>query len=146
MRDVFQSIIKSAGLLSSEIHEIKDTWTEQSELQYANYALRTLAKGLKFFHPVSPSESPKVIGLTSIHHPDALCCFNRATHCPWCGKEGQNEGTVINHLHMMHYKLGLVCKKCFHCPWVTSKTIWHHSQKSCQPSAEESTNESSSSA
>ena len=32
------------------------------------------------------------MGLTSIHHPDALLHFNRVTHCPWCGKEGQNEG------------------------------------------------------
>ena len=37
-------------------------------------------------------------------------------HCLWCGKEGQNEGTVINYLWMMHYKAGLVCKKCFCCP------------------------------
>ena len=98
MADLFQSMIKSASLLSSEIHEIKETWTGQSELQYANYALRTLPKGLQIFHPVSPSDSPKVMGLSSIHHPNALHHFNRVIHCPWCEKEGQNEGTVINHL------------------------------------------------
>ena len=81
-------------LQSSKIHEIKETWTGQSELQSANYTLRTLPKGLKFFCPVSPSESPKVMG---IHHPNALHHFNGVTHCPWCGREGQNEGTVINH-------------------------------------------------
>ena len=123
MANVFQSMIKSAGLLSSEMHKIKETWTGQSELQYANYALRSLPKGLRFFCPVSPSGTPKVMGLTSIHHPDALHCFNGVTHCPWCGKEGQNEGTVINHLQMTHYKLGLECKKCFHCP---SCHIWGH--------------------
>ena len=103
-------------------------------------------KGLKFFCPVSPSESPKSMGLTNIHHPDALCCFNRVTHCLWCGKEGQNEGTIINHLQMMHYKLGLMCKKHFCCPLVTSEAIQHHGQKRCQPSAEGGPDESSSSA
>ena len=71
MADIFWNMIESDGLLSSEIHEIKETWTGQSELQYANYALRTLPKGLKFFCPVSPSESPKVMGLTGIHHHNA---------------------------------------------------------------------------
>ena len=144
MADIFQSMIKSTSLLSSEIYEIKETWTRWSELQYANYALRTLPKGLKFFHPVSPSESLKVMGLTGIHHPDALCHFNGVTHCPWNGKEGQNEGTVINHLWMMHYKLGLVCEKCFCCPLVTSEAIWHNGQKSYQPSTEGGPDESSS--
>ena len=144
--DIFWSMIESPGLLSSEIYEIKETWTGWSELQYANYALRTLPKGLKFFHPVSPSESPKVMGLTGINHPDALYQFNGVTHCPWCGREGQNEGTVINHSQMTHYKLGLVCEKCFCCPSVTYDAIQHHGQKSCQPSAEGGPNKSSSSA
>ena len=143
MTDIFQSMIKSTGLLSSEIHEVKESWTGWSELQYANYALRTLPKGLKFFHPMSSSESPKVTGLTGIHHCDALCHFNRVTHCSWCGKEGKNEGTVINLLWMAHYKLGLVCKKCFCCPLVTSEAIQHHGQKSCQPSVEGGTDKSS---
>ena len=131
MMDVFQNMIESTSLLSSKIHKIKETWTGQSELQYANNYLRTLPKDLKFFDPVSPSESPQVMALTSTHHPDALCHFNGVTHCPWCGKEGENEGTVVSHLWMTHYKLGLLCKKCFHCPSVTSKAIQHHGQKSC---------------
>ena len=68
------------------------------KLQQANYALRSLPKGLEFLRVVCPSESPKVMGLVGIHNPDALHCFNGLTHCPWCGKEGQNEGTVVNHL------------------------------------------------
>ena len=44
MADIIWSVIKSAGLLSSEIHEIKETWTGWSELQYANYALRARQK------------------------------------------------------------------------------------------------------
>ena len=44
---------------------------------------------------------------------------------------------IVNHLQTMHYKLGLVCEKCFCCPSVTSEAIWCHGWKSCQPSAEE---------
>ena len=73
------------------------------------------------------------MGLTSVLHPDALHHFNGVTHCLWCGKEGQNKGMVVNHLQMVHYKLGLVCKKCFCCPSITSKAIQCHGQKSCQP-------------
>ena len=61
LTDVFQNMIESASLLGSEIYEIQETWTERCELEYANYALKTLPKGLKFFHPVSPSESLKVM-------------------------------------------------------------------------------------
>ena len=136
LMDVFWNIIESVGLLGSEIYEIQDTWTWRCKLEYANYALKTLPKGLKFFHPMSPSESLKVMGLPNIHHPDALHHFNRVTHSQWCGKEGKNKGMIINHLWMMHYKLGLVCKKCFCCPLVTSKAIRCHGWKSCQPSTE----------
>ena len=135
--DVFQIMIKFTVLLGSEIYEIQDTWMGQCELEYANYALKILSKGLKFFCPVSPSESLKVMGLTNIHHLDTLHHFNGVMHCLWCRKEGQNEGTIINHLQMTHYKLGLVCEKWFHCPSVTSEAIWHHTWKSCQPSQKE---------
>ena len=73
-------------------------WIGPDELRQANYALRSLPKGLKFLHVVAPSESPKVMGLVGIHDPDALHHFNGMTHCPWCGKEGKNKGTVVNHL------------------------------------------------
>ena len=109
-------MIETAGLLGSAIYEIKEAWTGWDELQQANYMLRTLPKGLKSFRVVSPSESPNIIGLMGIHHPDALCHFTKQTHCPWCRKEGQNEGTIINHLQTVHYKLGLMCEKCFGYP------------------------------
>ena len=91
-------MIKTTALLGSTIYEIKEACTGQDELQQANYALRTLPKGLKFFRAVSPSDSPKIMGLMGIHDPDALCCFNGLTNGHWCGKEGQNKGTVVNHL------------------------------------------------
>ena len=139
-------MIETAGLPGFTIYEIQEAWKGWKELQHSNYVLRTLPKGLRFFHAVSPSESPKVMDLTGIHHPNALHHFNGVTHCPWCRKEGQNEGTVINHLRTVHYKLGLICKRCFCCLSVMSEAIWHHGQKNCQHSVEGVPNESSSSA
>ena len=76
LTDIFRCMIETTGLLGSAIHKIKEAWTVQDELWQANYMLRTLPKGLKFFRVVSPSESPKVMGLTGIHNPNALCNFN----------------------------------------------------------------------
>ena len=109
----------------------------------ANYSLMTLPKGLRFFRAVSPSKSPKVMGLMGIHDPDALQCFSSMTHCPWCGKVSQNEGTIMNHLWTVHYKLGLMCEKCFGCLSITLEAIYCHGQNSCLLSGEGGPNESS---
>ena len=131
-----------AGLLGFAIYEITEAWSGWDELQQANYSLMTLQEGLKFFRVVSPSDSPKVMGLMGIHDPDALYHFNGMTHCPLCRKEGQNKGTVVNHLQTVHYKLGLMCEKCFGCPSFTLEAICCHGQKNCQLSGEGCPNES----
>ena len=136
LSEVFRCMIMAAELLDSSIYKIKETWTGPDELQQANYTLRTLPKGLKFLRAVSPLESPTVMGLTGIHDPNILCQFYGVTHCPWCRKEGQNEGTVINHLLMVHYRLGLVCEKCYSYPSTSLKAICCLGQKDCQPSGE----------
>ena len=136
LSEIFRQMTKSAKLLGTSIYEIWAAWTGPDELKQAKYALRSLPKGLKFLHAVPPSESPKVMGLVGIHDPDTLCPFNSMTHCPWCGKEGQNEGTVVNHLWTVHYRLGLVCNKCNDCPSTLSDTLCHHSQQDCQHSGE----------
>ena len=92
----------SVKLLGTSIYKIQASWMGLDELRQANYALRSLPKGLKFLCVVPPSESPKVMGLVGMHDPDALCHFSCITHCPWCGKEGQKEGTVVNHLWTVH--------------------------------------------
>ena len=102
LSDVFQHMARTAELLGSTIYEVKEVYTGPYELWQANYVLRTLQKGLKFLRVVPPLESPKIMSLTGIHDPDVLCHFNGVTHCPQCGKEGQNEGTVINHLQTVH--------------------------------------------
>ena len=48
---------ESADLLGTAIHEIQAVWTGQDKLRQANYALKSLPKGLKFLHLVPPSES-----------------------------------------------------------------------------------------
>ena len=132
---------KSAELLGTSIHEIQVVWTGPDELRQANYALRSLPKGLKFLCGVPPSESPKVMGLVGIHDPDALCHFNGLTYCPWCRKESQNEGTVVNYLQVVHYRLGLVCDKCNNYPSTSLDTLIHHSWQNCQQPGEKIPNE-----
>ena len=92
----------SAKLLGTSIHEIQELWTGPDKLNQTNYAPWSLPKGLKFLCMVPLLESPKVMGLMGINDPDALHCFSGVTHCPWCGKEGQNEGTMVNHLWTVH--------------------------------------------
>ena len=115
---VFKELAESASLLGEAIYEIQLSWTRPDELKQANYALWSLPKGLGFLRAVPTTESLKVMGLMGIHDPDALWHYAGYTYCPWCGKEGQNEGTVVNHLRTTHYRLGLVCDWCFGCPTV----------------------------
>ena len=142
---VFWHMAKMAELLAPAIYEIKEVWKGLDELWQANYTLRTLLKGLKFLRVVPPLESPKVMGLMGIHDPEALCHFNGMTHCSWCRNEGQNEGTIVNQLQMVHYRLGLMCKKCYSYPSTSSDTLCCHGQQNCQPSGEGGTDDSSSS-
>ena len=123
---------ESANLMGEAIHKIQLSWTGLEELKQANYALQSLPKGLRFLRVVPAMESPKVMGLKGIHNPDALRCYTGCTYCPWCGKEGQNEGTVVNHLRTTHYRLGFVCDWCFACPTVTSDTLHWHGCANCQ--------------
>ena len=67
-----------------------------------------------------------------IHDPDALWHYAGYTYCPWCGKEGQNEETIINHLRTTHYRLGPVCDWCFGCPTVMSDSLCGHGHQNCQ--------------
>ena len=95
---IFKKLTVSTSLLGTAIYEIQSSWTGPEELKQANYTLWSLPKGLKFLRVVPTSESPKVMGLVSIHDPDALQHFASFTYCTWCGKEGQNKGMVVNHL------------------------------------------------
>ena len=132
LSNVFKGLAESAGLLGEAIYVIQLSWTRPEELKQANYALRSLPKGLRFLRALPTTESPKVMGLMGIHDPNALQHYAGYTYCPWCGKEGQNEGTVVNHLRTTHYRLGLVCNQCFGCPTVMSDSLHWHGHQNCQ--------------
>ena len=125
--DVFKELAKSAGLLGEAIYEIQLSWTGPEELKQANYSLWSLPKWLRFLRVV-----PKVMGLMGIHNLDALWHYAGYTYCPWCRKEGQNERTEVNHLRTTHYRLGLVCDKCFGCPSVTLDSLCWHGYQDCR--------------
>ena len=132
LSDIFKELAERAGLLGNTIYEIQLSWTGPEEMKQANYALQSLPKGLRFLRVVPTSESPKVMGLMGIHDPNALWCYAGYTHCSWCSKEGQNEGTVVNHLRTTHYRLGLVCNRCFGCPSMTLDSLCQHGHQDCQ--------------
>ena len=132
LSDVFKELAESAGLLGEAIYKIQLSWTGPEELKQGNYALQSLPKGLRFLRAVPTSESPKVMGLMGIHDLDALWHYAGYTYCPWCGKEGQNKGMVVNHLRTNHYRLGLVCNKCFGCPSVMSDSLCQQGCQDCQ--------------
>ena len=71
------------------------------------------------------------MGLKEIHDPEALWQFASFTYFPWCGKDSQNEGTIVNHLRTVHYKLGLVGDLCFGCPTMTADTLCQHGHVNC---------------
>ena len=132
----FRQLAVSTNLLGTSIHEIQESWTRPKDLKQANYTLQSLPKGLKFLQVVPTSESPKFMGLTGIHILDALCHFSGITYCPWCRKEGQNEVTMVNHLLTMHYRLGLVCNRCYCCPSTMYNTLCCHGQHACHQPGE----------
>ena len=128
---IFKKLAISTSLLGTEIYEIQSSWTGPEELKQANYTLQSLHKSLKFLRVMPVSESPKIMGLKGIHDPDALWHYASFTYCPWCGKEGQNKWTVVNHLQTIHYRLGLVCDKCHGCPSTTSDNLHCHGHHDC---------------
>ena len=106
---VFREIATSAGLLDSDVHKVKDEWTGWKDLQATHQTAKSPLKDIHFFQLVPPTESPKIMGLKGIHSPKALKWQAGLLVCPWSKKEGQNQGTVVNHLCTMHYCLGLIC-------------------------------------
>ena len=114
--------------MDTEIHQVQDQWQGKKELCTANCTAMRSTKDVHYFWVASPTESPKIMGLKGIHSPEALKCQTGLLFCLWCGKEGQNEGTMVNHLCTRHYHLGLICKRCLLYFMTSLDTIWHHAQ------------------
>ena len=92
--------------------KMQEVWAGRQEFKAANHATKASQWVLLFFHTVSPTELPNIMVLKGIHSPEALHQWGCHLFCPWCGKEGQNEGTVVNHLWNVYYHLGLICAWC----------------------------------
>ena len=124
----FQEMATSAGLMDSEVHEVKEVWTGQKDLWITHHVVKGSPKGIQFFQVVPPTESSKIMGLKGTHFPKALCWQVGLSFCLWCGKEGQNEGMIVNHLQMSHYCLGIICSWCLKHFTTSTKTMCHHLQ------------------
>ena len=131
LSEIFRELAQGTGLLGESIHELQWSWNGLEDLKHGNYILQSLPKGLKFLRVVSAKESPKIMGLKRIHDSDALQHFASFTYCPWCGKIGQNKGTIVNHLRTIHYKLGLICNQCYSCPMVMLDALHQHGCHTC---------------
>ena len=132
LSSIFKGLAQEAGLLGKSIFEVQQSWKGPEHLRQANYIFQTQPKRLKFLRAVSAKESPKEMGLKGIHDLKALWHFSGFTYCPWCWKRGQSKGTIINHLRMVHYILGLICNKCYGCSTTTSDTLRRHSHVTCK--------------
>ena len=123
---VFQQMALDTNHLNSKIHKVQEVWTSQRGLKAANYAAQTSPKDIHFFQVASPSESPNIMGLKGVHSLEAVHWWGSHSFCPWCEKERQNEGTVLNHLRTTHYHLGLVCILYMDFFLTSADAMWSH--------------------
>ena len=104
----FLKMEDSTGLLELDIYEILDAWTGCKDLCTTSHTVKASQKNIQFFHMVTPTELPSIIGLEGIHSPKALHRQGGCLYCLWCARGGKNEGTMVNHFQTVHYHLGLV--------------------------------------
>ena len=69
---IFKGMADMVGLLNNKVHQVQDPWPGKKELHTANHATISSAQEICYFQVVSPTESPKIIGLKGIHFPEAL--------------------------------------------------------------------------
>ena len=128
LTNVFRAKAEMAGLMDTKIHWVQDQWQGKKEFCTANYMARGSVKDLHYFWVVSPLKSPKIMGLKGIHSPEALKHQVRLSFCPWCGKEGKNEGTMVNHPCTRHYHIRLINERCLSYFMATLDKMLHHTQ------------------
>ena len=124
----------STYILGNKIHGVQKSFGSRKDLQATNQAARSSSKDIYFLRVVAPTESPKIRGLKGIHSLEALQWQSGLTFCPWCGKEDENEGTVVNHLWTKHYHLGLICAHCLDY-FTTSADAMHQHTQLCKSTA-----------
>ena len=80
--------------MGSDVNEVQEAWTGQKDLWVTHPVAKCSPKDIHFFWVVPPTKLPKIMGLRGIHSSEALRWQGGLSFCLWCGKEGQNEGTV----------------------------------------------------
>ena len=128
LSSTFREMATSTNLMGSEVHEVQEAWTGWKNLRAAYCVAKSSPKDICFFRVMLPTISPKIMGLRRIHSLEALHQWSGLSFCLWCGKEGQNEGTLVNHLHTSHYHLGLICSCCIEYFTTSTDTMCQHSQ------------------
>ena len=112
LSSIFREMATSVYLMGSEVHEVQEVWTGQKDLRAIYWHDKNFPKNIHFFRVLPPTESPKIMGLRGVHSPKDLQWWCPVSFCLWCGKEGQSECMVVNHLWTSHYHLGLICSHC----------------------------------
>ena len=115
----FQEMANSTILLDPNVYEVWDVLTVQKHLHVAHCVARSCLRDIHFFWVVPPTESPKIIGLKGTHSPKVLKQQAGLSFCPWCEKEGQNEGTVANNLRTSHTTWALSAAGAWGISWPT---------------------------
>ena len=131
LANVIREMAEMASLMDTKTHPVQDQWQGKKELHAAKHLAKRSTKNLCYFQVVLPIQSPKIMGLKGIHCPEVLKHQAGLSFCPWCGKEGQNEGNMVIHLCTGYYCLRLVCERCLHHFTTSSDRMQHHLQ-GCQ--------------
>ena len=128
---IFKEMADVVSLLNTKVHQVQDPWPDKKELHAANHAAISSVKEICYFQGGITHRIPKDHGPEG-HFPEALKHQGGLLFYCWCGKEGQNEYTMVNHLHTGHYHLGLICERCLLFFTTNFKVMQCHVQ-GCEP-------------
>ena len=67
LTSVFWDIAQETSLLNVKIYEVQEAWTSQWGLKAANHAAKASQRVIQFFHMVTPTKLPNIMGLKGIH-------------------------------------------------------------------------------
>ena len=126
LSSLFREMITSADLLESEIHEIQEVWDWMERPSGMPIMQWGVCQGSLIFPPCVPFGVAK--GYGTKRDSSSWCTLPPMglSYCPWCRKEGQNEGTVLNYLcTTLQIRTGL--PQCLPSPWY----FWVH-EESCK--------------
>ena len=126
-----QQMATSMNLLGTKIHEVPESWVVG---RISELPTKLLSPDIHFFSVVAPTDLLKIMGLKGIHSPKTFQWQSGLAFCLWCGKECQNEGTIVNHLWIMHDHLGLSCACCLEYFTTSADALCWHAQL-CEPMA-----------